>query len=229
MRSMISYMPQRITMPDHLKAKEIIKFYADLRDEPETKVAEVLDLARLNGHSDRFVREFSGGLLQRLGLAVAFLNDSPVIIMDEPTLNLDPRGMKQFRQFILDKKESGTTILFASHILADAELLADRVGIMVNGELVRVESVDKLRNEIQKRSTVIIRITQQLEKFPKIATDAGATSARYENGYLRFVADPAKRLSVLQRLQTAGAEIDRFATEGPKLEELIMEHFGEDQ
>lgn len=227
-REMISYMPQRITMPDNLRAREIVKFYADLRHQSSDKINEVMKFARLNGHSDKFVREFSGGLLQRLGLAIAFISSTPILIMDEPTLNLDPRGMRQFREFIHERKKAGTTIIFASHILADAEELADRVGIMVNGELVKIESVETLREEIQNRSTVLVRIPNHRETFLETAVEAGAESAWFEDGHLRFIAAPDMRLKVIRSLESAGATVGQFATRQPGLDTLIMEHFGEE-
>ncbi len=225
---LISYIPQRISMPPNLTGKEVLEFYASLRDCNHTRVNEVLELARLSEHRDKYVGEYSGGLLQRLGLAVAFIGETPILILDEPTLNLDPSGMKQLRKFVQQRKEAGTTILFASHILADAESFADRVGIMVDGKLVRVDQVDMLHREIQNRTTVVLKIAEHKEKLLEQATRSGASSVWFENGDLRFIAPLDQRLEVLQALENAGATIDRFATETPKLDSLILEHFDED-
>jgi ABC-2 type transport system ATP-binding protein len=72
------------------------------------------------------VHEFSGGMIQRLGMTVIAVPDSPILLLDEPTANLDPQGVKQFRDFILQQKEKGKTIIFSTHLLAEAEQLADR-------------------------------------------------------------------------------------------------------
>ncbi len=225
---LISYIPQRISMPPNLTGREVIEFYARLRECGGEQVNEVLELTRLSEHRDKYVGEYSGGLLQRLGLAVAFISEAPILILDEPTLNLDPRGMKQLRKFVQKRKSEGATILFASHILADAESFADRVGIMVEGRLVRVERVDKLHQEIQDRTTVVLKIAQRRQQLLENATKSGASRVWFENGDLRFIAPLDQRLSVLQALEDDGVTFDQFATEVPKLDTLIMEHFGED-
>ena len=225
---LISYIPQRISMPPNLTGKEVLEFYARLRDCDPAWVDNVLELTRLAEHRDKYVGEYSGGLLQRLGLAVAIIGETPILILDEPTLNLDPRGMKLLRQFVQKRKVKGATILFASHILADAESFADRVGIMVEGQLVRVDQVDTLHREIQDRTTVVLKIAERKEKLLAEATKSGASRVWFENGDLRFIAPMDQRLAVLQALDSAGATIDQFATETPKLDTLILEHFGED-
>ena len=93
-------------------------------------------------------------MLQRLGLAVTSIPDAPILLLDEPTANLDPQGVKRFREFILWQKESGKTILFSTHLLAEAEQLADRVGIFVGGKLVALESVESLRRAYLTTHTI---------------------------------------------------------------------------
>ena len=105
----------------------------------------MLEKARFNGFSDKPVGEFSGGMLQRLGLAVAALPNAPILLLDEPTAHLDPQGVRRFREFILEQKELRKTIIFSTHLLAEAEQLADRVGIFVGGKLAAQESVENLR------------------------------------------------------------------------------------
>ena len=146
-RENMSYLPQRVVFPENLTAREIIRFYAKVRNISAAEADKALVRARFNGFSDRPVGEFSGGMIQRLGLAVAALPDSPVLILDEPTANLDPQGVKRFREFILEQKEQRKTILFSTHLLAEAEQLADRVGIFVSGKLVAEESTDELKRK----------------------------------------------------------------------------------
>jgi Cu-processing system ATP-binding protein len=144
-RSCISYLPQRVVFPENLSAREIIRFYARLRNIPAERADEALEKARFNGFSEKPVGEFSGGMVQRLGLAVAALPDAPILLLDEPTANLDPHGVKRFREFILEQKELRKTIIFSTHLLSEAEQLADSVAVFVGGKLVAEESVDSLR------------------------------------------------------------------------------------
>ncbi|MDH4069060.1 MAG: ABC transporter ATP-binding protein [Ignavibacteria bacterium] len=153
-RRLISYLPQRVIFPERQTAREVLHFYAGIRKAPRQRADEVMEEFRFSQIAERPVGEFSGGMIQRLGLAVASLADAPVLLLDEPTANLDPHGVKRFREFVLRQKERGKTILFSTHLLPEAEQLADRVGIFVGGELVSEESVDHLRLAFQASRTI---------------------------------------------------------------------------
>jgi Cu-processing system ATP-binding protein len=144
-RRSISYLPQRVVFPENLTARELVRFYATLRNRPAKYADEALRNAQFGSSSDKPVGEFSGGMIQRLGLAVVALPDAPILLLDEPTANLDPGGVKRFREFILQQKEQRKTIIFSTHLLQEAEQLADRVGIFVGGKIVAEESVENLR------------------------------------------------------------------------------------
>jgi Cu-processing system ATP-binding protein len=133
-----SYLPQRVAFPENLTAREVLRFYARLRRAP-------LDRAQFNGFPDRPVQELSGGMLQRLGIAVAALGDAPVLLLDEPTISLDPEGAGAFREFLTRLRGQGRTILFSTHVLPDVEVLADRVGVLAGGRLAALKPMAELR------------------------------------------------------------------------------------
>lgn len=153
-RQFMSYLPQRVVFPENQTAREVMRFYCRLRKLPLARADEALERARFNGFADRLVSEFSGGMIQRLGLAVVTLPDAPILLLDEPTANLDPQGVKRFREFLLNQKESGKTIIFSTHLLQEAEQLADRVGIFVSGRLVAQESIETLRQTYLASRTI---------------------------------------------------------------------------
>ena len=153
-RQFSSYLPHRVVFPENQSAREIMQFYCRLRKLPIERADEALERARFNGFSDKLVSEFSGGMVQRLGLAVISLPDAPILLLDEPTANLDPQGVKRFREFILNLKENGKTIIFSTHLLHEAEQLADRVGIFVSGKLVAEESIDTLQKTYLASKTI---------------------------------------------------------------------------
>ncbi len=150
----VSYLPQRVVFPENLTAREVLRFYDRVRKVPKALADEALARANFNGFSDKAVSEFSGGMVQRLGLAVAAMPDAPVLLLDEPTANLDPQGVKRFREFILEQKQRGKTIIFSTHLLTEAEQLADRVGIFVGGKLVAQEAVENLRQTFLANGTI---------------------------------------------------------------------------
>lgn len=113
-RKWLAFVPQRVTMPDVLTAHEILELFAKLRGVSQDRVEEVLDLFELSDDSHRQVGEYSGGMLQRLGLAVALLEEVPLLVLDEPTLNLDPQGNDSLHRSLAALKDRGSTIIFSS-------------------------------------------------------------------------------------------------------------------
>lgn len=153
-KRLMSYLPQRVAFHDQLTAREVLRFYCRLRRLPERRIDETLATPNFhfNGFSDKPVSQFSGGMIQRLGLAVMCLPDAPVLVLDEPTGSLDHVGAIQLREFLAGMKRQGKTIVFSSHILNDVIQLADRVAILVGGRLVALQSVSALRQELIRTS-----------------------------------------------------------------------------
>ncbi|MCC6452997.1 MAG: ABC transporter ATP-binding protein [Acidobacteria bacterium] len=152
-RKLISYLPQRVGFHDCLTAHEVLEFYCRLRKLPISRIDDVVHSSEFNfnGFSEKRVSELSGGMKQKLGLAIACLADAPVLLLDEPTVSLDPAGAIAFRKFLKNLKEKGKTIVFTSHVLADVEMLADRVAILVDGKLTAVLPIEELRQQIADR------------------------------------------------------------------------------
>lgn len=153
-RRIMSYLPQRVVFPENLTAREIVRLYARLRNLTKDAADEALAAAQFNGFSDQFVGGFSGGMIQRLGLAVVSLPNSPVLLLDEPTASLDPVGVKRFRDFVLNQKAKGKTIVFSTHLLPEVEQLADRVGIFVGGKLVAEETIENLKSSFNAYESI---------------------------------------------------------------------------
>ncbi len=153
-RRLVSYLPQRVSFPATLTVREVIQFYGRLRGLTKKLADELLEKSSFNGFSDKKVDELSGGMIQRLGLSVASLPGAPVLVLDEPTANLDPQGVVRFREFVKQQKREGRTILFSTHLLPEAEELADRVAIFVNGKLVALESIGELQRTFLRTKTI---------------------------------------------------------------------------
>jgi ABC-2 type transport system ATP-binding protein len=139
-RRRIGYLPENPYFYDYLTAEELLTYFAALfgygPGERRRRVSRVLDRLGIADTRALPLRKFSKGMLQRLGLAQAILNDPEVLFLDEPMSGLDPLGRRDVRQLILDMRDRGVTVFFSSHILADAEALCTRVGILARGRLV---------------------------------------------------------------------------------------------
>ncbi|TCI24998.1 ABC transporter ATP-binding protein [Exiguobacterium sp. SH3S2] len=131
----------------------------------EARIQEVIDLVDLTARIDDKVKTYSLGMRQRLGIAQAMLNNPRVLILDEPTNGLDPMGIRDLRLFIRRLvEETGLSVLVSSHILAEIELLADRVAIMSRGKIVKVGTVQELINELA--STVDVHVADSFAVLP---------------------------------------------------------------
>lgn len=150
-RQKIGYLPDQPFFYDDLSALEYLQFAGQLyglsKQEIKLRSDDLITKVGLKGHEKRRLRTYSRGMLQRLGMAQALIHDPDLLIFDEPMAGLDPIGRKEFRDLILSLKEQGKTIFFSSHILADAEMISDRVGILFNGRLVREMEMFELQAE----------------------------------------------------------------------------------
>jgi ABC-2 type transport system ATP-binding protein len=138
-RQRIGYLPENPYFYDHLTAEELLGYYARLfrmgPAERGKRVTAVLDRLGIGAERRLQLRKFSKGMLQRVGLAQALLNDPEVIVLDEPMSGLDPLGRRDVRAVILELRDQGRTVFFSSHILSDAEALCSRVAILAKGRL----------------------------------------------------------------------------------------------
>jgi ABC-2 type transport system ATP-binding protein len=138
-RQRIGYLPENPYFYDNLTAEELLSYFAELFGYPAAerrkRVTTLLDSVGIGAERRLQLRKFSKGMVQRVGLAQALLNDPEVVFLDEPMSGLDPLGRRDVRSLILQLRDQGRTIFFSSHILADAEALCSRVAVVAGGRL----------------------------------------------------------------------------------------------
>ena len=144
----IGYLPEESYLYRFLNAEETLDFYGRLFDMPSSvrrkRTAELIDLVGLGWAKRRQLREFSKGMMRRIGFAQALINDPDLILLDEPTSGMDPIGTREMKDLILNLKEQGKTIVMSSHLLADVQTVCDRIAILHQGELKELGRVDDL-------------------------------------------------------------------------------------
>jgi ABC-2 type transport system ATP-binding protein len=147
-RRRIGYLAENPFFYDYLSAEEVLTYFARLCGVPSTdvkqRVASVLDEVGLGAERRMRLRQFSKGMLQRVGLAQALINDPEVVFLDEPMSGLDPLGRREVRDLILRLRAKGTTVFFSSHILSDAETLCSRVAILAQGRLAAAGRISEM-------------------------------------------------------------------------------------
>jgi ABC-2 type transport system ATP-binding protein len=192
MHQRIGYLPENPYFYDYLTAREFLEYCAELFGYPATKRKEKANdlLKRVNLDENRWntqLRKFSKGMLQRVGLAQALINDPDVVFLDEPMSGLDPVGRREVRDLIASLRKTGKTIFMCSHILSDIEVLCDRVAILKKGKLAHIGRLDELRQQNGKDGLIEIVAT---------ATDAERLSAQLVNRERFSITETASGLSV---------------------------------
>ncbi len=150
-KELLGFLPENPYFYDYLTATEFLDFYARLfglkKRDKENKIADLLRLVGMERARDLQLRKFSRGMLQRVGLAQALINDPTLLFLDEPLGGLDPLGRKELRDIIVRLRQEGKTIFLCSHILQDIEMICDRVAIIVGGRIISQGSLRDLISE----------------------------------------------------------------------------------
>ncbi|HLG20442.1 MAG TPA: ABC transporter ATP-binding protein [Bdellovibrionota bacterium] len=157
----LGYLPENAYYYDYLRTEELLDFYGRLfglrRSKRHDRIDELLEAVGLSDKKGVHLRHYSKGMLQRIGIAQALMNDPKLVILDEPMSGLDPIGRKDMRDVILRLAQKGKTVLFSSHILTDVEAICERVGILIRGKLTACGSISELVRSRIKSIEVIFR------------------------------------------------------------------------
>jgi ABC-2 type transport system ATP-binding protein len=147
-REKVGFLPENPYFYKYLSGAEALRFFGKLCGlhgrRLQERVDQLLELVGLTGARARRLATYSKGMLQRIGLAHALINDPKLVVLDEPTAGVDPAGSREIRDLIVDLRRRGITVLLSSHLLAQVQEICDRVGILANGKLVREGRLDDL-------------------------------------------------------------------------------------
>ena len=172
-RRNIGYLPEGAYYPDFLKGEEVLRFYGQLyglsgRD-LEDRISRSLETVGMTRARKRLIRGYSKGMRQRIGLAQALISDPKILILDEPTTGLDPIARKEIRDILLRLRDEGKTLLISSHELLEVEIISNRVGILFEGVLQTLGTVDELLTDRE----LTIEVQKPDEAAEKVLADAG--------------------------------------------------------
>jgi ABC-2 type transport system ATP-binding protein len=163
------------------------------------------------------LRKYSKGMLQRVGLAQAILHDPKVVILDEPMSGLDPVGRREVRDIILELKQAGKTVMFSTHILSDAEMLCDRVGVIVGGRLRGVGAPEEIVGMKTEGMEILFELAAPEGKAGALAAKATRTGDRY-----RLQVKEEELFAALEQVRAAGGKILLVTQVKASLEEYFM-------
>jgi ABC-2 type transport system ATP-binding protein len=217
----IGYMPEQPYFYDYLTAAEVLDYFARFHDltavDRSERVARMLKKVGLETARKIQLRKYSKGMLQRVGLAQAILHDPKVVILDEPMSGLDPIGRREVRDIILELKREGRTVLFSTHILSDAEMLCDRVGVIVGGKLRGVGAPGEMVGMKAQGMEILFELPGVGSSAAAVIAKATKTGDRY-----RLQVPEEELYAALEQLGGAGAKILSVAQVKASLEEYFM-------
>jgi ABC-type multidrug transport system ATPase subunit len=213
-RRLIGFVPQELSFHDDMSVAETLVFYARLKKAPDGFDFEpLLEQLRLTPHVQKRVGELSGGLKQRLALAVALLSDPPILVLDEPTASLDIRSREEFLTLLRGLKRAGKTMVFSSHHLEEITALADRVLLLEGGRLVVDAPPDQLERQLNWETTLHLYLPDAgIDPALQTLTRLGMPVSRNGRG-VRVQVRPGAKGEVLRALHEAGLDVDDFSVE----------------
>ena len=224
-RRALSFLPQKVSFPESLTGREVVEFYRRLRGAAPERTDDVLRVAALNGAAQRQVGTYSGGMTQRLGLAVAALPEAPVLLLDEPTSSLDADGLCSFYGLVERRRQHGQAVLFTSHQWGDVERLADRVAVLVEGRLVADLAQRELSERLAERGVMRVRLDAcPPDLLPRLQEVAPGT--RWALSELVIPGPARGRAAALEVVRGAGVEIRGLLSEDGRLDALFREFAG---
>jgi ABC-2 type transport system ATP-binding protein len=214
-RSRVGFLAENVALYSRT-ARDVIRFYGALNEMRDPVLArrtrEVLDQVRLSAEAARNVKKYSRGMLQRIGLAQALVNDPDLLILDEPTSALDPLARVEIRELLLELRRAGKTVFLSSHLLSEIEIVCDRVAILKKGRVVQLGRTEDLLNAGDRMEVVA--------RGPVTPLFEGATA---NDGLVTFSIQAAEQRKALERIWNAGGEIVSINPARRTLEEVFMQ------
>ncbi len=206
----------------HLSGRRNLEITQRLRGADKQRIDEVLDITQLTKAADRRVSEYSLGMRQRLGIALALLGSPELLILDEPTNGLDPAGIADLRQMLLRfARERGITVLVSSHLLTEVEQIATHVGILHNGKLRFQGSIEELRQHSQPRVRLLCSPLRQAAEWLQANGFSATTSVT--DSWLTIAAESQQVPLLIHQLFEVGVAVQDLVLEQSSLETMFFE------
>lgn len=213
-RRHIGYLPENVSFYDHLTGVEVLSYFAKLKSVPRRQVAELLALVGLTHAMQRQVKTYSKGMRQRLGLAQAFLGEPKLLLLDEPTVGLDPTATQEFYHSVDSLKQRGASIILCSHVLPGVEQHIERAMILSGGQSIAIGSLAQLR---EQASLPVIIQTQGIDA--QLSTDPLFAGLTQGNGCLHV--QEHEKISALKQVMSYDGLTD-ISVEPASLEVLYQ-------
>ena len=226
MRRRIGYLPENPYFYDHLTAEELLVYFAGLfgqrGHDARARAARLLDEVGIGGERRLELRKFSKGMLQRVGIAQALVNDPELVIFDEPMSGLDPLGRRDVRALILRLRDRGCTVLFSSHVLSDAEALCNRVAILAQGRLVTAGPLSEIVS-LDAHGWELVVSNVSGDALPEPGREVRRVGRIGDGRYARELPLEPRPEQLLARLTATGARLVSLTPMRDTLEDIFVQ------
>ena len=220
-KSLIGYVPQQSLFYD-LNTLDILEFFGSIRKVNERRIEELLDIVGLEDHKKKLSSELSGGMRQRLSFAIALLSDPPVLILDEPTSNLDANARGDFLNLVKAHKDQGKTVLFSSHRLDEVYLIADRVLFMKSGKVILDEKPENLSTSLGMKVKINLRIPERhINDAIHLLNKDGLGYVSRNGSGINIEVDEGQKLLPIEKLIQSHIPVENFTIEESSMEKVI--------
>ncbi|WP_137291249.1 ABC transporter ATP-binding protein [Natronorubrum halophilum] len=225
-RSRTGVLPEGVETYDRLTARQHLEFAIDSKgtdDEPEA----LLERVGLRDAIDKKAGGYSKGMSQRLMLAMALVGEPDLLILDEPSTGLDPNGAREMREIVREENARGATVFFSSHIMEQVEAVCDRVGILRDGEMVAVDTVEGLRDSVSGGTTLRVtvdRLDDETLQAIRSLPDVGDAVVESQSPPTVVVQVTGSKTAVLSTLEDRGIEVKDFSTREASLEDVFQSY-----
>ncbi|WP_132057090.1 ABC transporter ATP-binding protein [Halorussus amylolyticus] len=222
-RRRIGVLPDGYHLDGHLTARHHLEFAIDSKDADDDPAA-LLDRVGLGDVLDRRVGGFSKGMAQRLLLGMALAGDPDLLILDEPSTGLDPNGARRMREIVREEADRGATVFFSSHILGQVEAVCDRVGILADGNLVAVDTIDELQDAVGSKATMTVTLDGSPEGVLAEVRNLGGVSNVSLDGdgtTVSLSCPDHRKVEVVDALRGDGATVLDIETSDASLDDLF--------
>ncbi|MDD3241316.1 MAG: ABC transporter ATP-binding protein [Bacilli bacterium] len=214
----IGYLPSEVNLYDDLTVKQMIEYSNSFYKKDCMKKANEL-VKRLELDLNKKIEQLSLGNLKKVGIVLTFMHSPKIAILDEATSGLDPLMQEEFYKILLEEKEKGMTIFFSSHILSEIKKVCDRVAIIKNGQIIKIENINTIRNN--EFITITIE-ANNIKEFKKILNDS-IIEENHKMIKFIYTGDINKLIKELNKY-----DVDKLLIEEPSIEEIFMHYYKED-
>lgn len=232
-KKLMGIVPQDIALYESLSAKDNLEFFGGLYglsgNELQKRTEEILEIIELKDKKDQDVSEFSGGMKRRVNIGVALMNNPKLLILDEPTVGIDPQSRNHILETVKRlNEERNMTVIYTSHYMEEVEFLCTRVGIVDHGKLIALGNKEELKQKLKACDTLTVSFTSTKESsLSKLDSISGVKNVSVKNNSISMLVLPDKNmLDIVDSIKNLGIKINSFKYDEVNLESIFLQMTG---